>query len=61
MGKTERERAKELIAVAHPDYRADLKAAMDKALGIGRSIFLMDDTSAQADAATSTEAAESGA
>lgn len=42
MGKTERERAKELIAIAHPDYRDDLKAAMDKALGIGRSIFLMD-------------------
>ncbi|CAN5400530.1 acetyl-CoA hydrolase/transferase C-terminal domain-containing protein [soil metagenome] len=42
MGKTERERAKELISVAHPDHRADLKAEADKALGIGRSIFLID-------------------
>ena len=42
MGKTERERAKQLISIAHPDHRADLKAEADKALGIGRSIFLID-------------------
>jgi 4-hydroxybutyrate CoA-transferase len=43
MGKTERERARELIAVAHPDDRAELQAAADKALGLGRSVFVMSD------------------
>lgn len=61
MGKTEREKARELISVAHPDYRADLKEAMDKALGVGRSIFLMDGAPGQADASAPRETAESGA
>jgi len=33
MGKTERERAEELIAVAHPDFRGELRAAARKAFG----------------------------
>lgn len=36
MGKTERERAEELIAVAHPDFRAELREAAKRAFGIGR-------------------------
>jgi acyl-CoA hydrolase len=61
MGKTERERAKELIAVAHPDYRADLKAAADKALGVGRSIFLMDGWPRQRQSSGTTEPVASDA
>ncbi|MDY6970643.1 MAG: acetyl-CoA hydrolase/transferase C-terminal domain-containing protein [Spirochaetota bacterium] len=32
MGKTERERANELIAIAHPDFREELKKEMQKLL-----------------------------
>lgn len=38
MGKTERERASELIAIAHPDYRAELREAAKRVFGVGRSI-----------------------
>ncbi len=34
MGKTERERANELIALAHPDFRAELKKEADKLFSV---------------------------
>ena len=37
MGKSERERAEELISIAHPDFRSELRAAAQKAFGIGRT------------------------
>lgn len=42
-GRTERERAAELIRVAHPDYRADLAEQAKHLLGLGRRTFLLDD------------------
>lgn len=38
IGKTERERAAELIAVADPDFRPELTEAAKKAFGLGRTI-----------------------
>ena len=32
LGRTMRERAEELVAVAHPDFRADLKTAAQRLL-----------------------------
>lgn len=40
MGKTERERANELIAIAHPDYRAELTEAAKRAFGLGTRTFV---------------------
>ncbi len=40
MGKTERERAQELIAIAHPDFRAELREAARRAVGLGTRTFL---------------------
>lgn len=39
LGKTERERAEELIAIAHPDYRAGLREAARQSLGLGTRHF----------------------
>jgi 4-hydroxybutyrate CoA-transferase len=36
LGKTERERAEELISIAHPDFRAELRTAAKDAFGLGR-------------------------
>jgi 4-hydroxybutyrate CoA-transferase len=36
LGKTERERAEELIGIAHPDFRAELREAAKQAFGVGR-------------------------
>lgn len=38
-GKTERERAGELIAIAHPDFRPQLAEAAKRAFGLGRRTF----------------------
>lgn len=43
MGRTERERAAELIRVAHPDFRADLADQAKHLLGVGRHTFVFDD------------------
>lgn len=40
LGKTERERAQELIAIAHPDFRPELREAARKAVGLGTRTFL---------------------
>lgn len=39
MGKTERERAEELISIAHPDFRPALREAARKAVGIETRTF----------------------
>ncbi|HWO93652.1 MAG TPA: acetyl-CoA hydrolase/transferase C-terminal domain-containing protein [Dehalococcoidia bacterium] len=38
MGKTERERANELIAIAHPDFRPELREAAKRFFGLGKTI-----------------------
>lgn len=43
MGRTERERAAELIRVAHPDFRTDLADQAKHLLGVGRRTFILDD------------------
>ena len=44
MGKTERERAAALIAIADPEFRPELREAAKKAFGLGKKIFFLDDT-----------------
>lgn len=39
MGKTERERAQELISIAHPDFQPALREAARKAFGLGTTTF----------------------
>lgn len=39
MGKSERERAEELISIAHPDFRSELRVAAQKAFGTARTTF----------------------
>ncbi len=43
MARTERERAAELIRVAHPDFRADLADQAKHLLGEGRRTFVFDE------------------
>lgn len=46
LGKTERERAQELIAIAHPDFRPELREAARKSVGLGTRTFLPGTTGA---------------